>query len=134
MNARLHSPRSFLSFLLSLVTLFAVSCASVGNNFDDSKISEIKKGETTEADLVKMFGEPQNRSISSENGLTLTWIYSEAKVKGESFIPYAGAFMGGTRSKMKTLSVMLADNKVSSFTYSGGGTETRNMTQDTPKN
>jgi hypothetical protein len=128
--------KSFLSLsgILCLLALFAVSCASVGNNFDDSKISEIKKGETTEADLVKMFGEPQNRSISSENGLTLTWIYSEAKVKGESFIPYAGAFMGGTRSKMKTLSVMLADNKVSSFTYSGGGTETRNTTQDTPKN
>jgi hypothetical protein len=128
--------KSFLSLsgILCLLALFAVSCASVGNNFDDSKISQIKKGETTEADLVKLFGEPQNRSISSENGLTLTWIYSEAKVKGESFIPYAGAFMGGTRSKMKTLSVMLADNKVSSYTYSGGGTETRNTTQDTPKN
>jgi outer membrane protein assembly factor BamE (lipoprotein component of BamABCDE complex) len=124
----------FLSGILCFLALFAISCASVGNNFDDSKISQIKKGETTEADLVKMFGEPQNRSISSESGLTLTWIYSEAKVKGESFIPYAGAFMGGTRAKSKTLSVVLADNKVSSYTYSGGGTETRNTTQDTPKN
>jgi outer membrane protein assembly factor BamE (lipoprotein component of BamABCDE complex) len=134
MNARLRSPRTALSFFLSLLAVFAVSCASVGNNFDESKISQIKKGETTEADLVAMFGEPQNRSVNSDSGLTLTWIYSEAKVKGESFIPYAGPFLGGTRSKSKTLSVMLADNKVTSFTYSGGGTETRNMTQDTPKN
>ena len=123
-----------LSGILCCLALFAASCASVGNNFDDTKISQIKKGETTEADLVKMFGEPQNRSVSSENGLTLTWIYSEAKVKGESFIPYAGAFMGGTRAKSKTLSVILADNKVTSFTYTGGGTEIRNTTQDTPKN
>jgi hypothetical protein len=134
MNLYRHSPRSLVSFFLSLLTLFAVSCASVGNNFDESKISEIKKGQTTETDLVGMFGPPQNRSVNSDTGLTLTWIYSEAKVKGESFIPYAGAFMGGTRSKSKTLSVMLADNKVTSYTYSGGGTETRNTTQDTPKN
>jgi len=128
--------KTFLSLfgILSCLVLFAGGCASAGNNFDDSKISQIKKGETTEADLVKLFGEPQNRSINSESGLTLTWIYSEAKVKGESFIPYAGAFMGGTRSKTKTLSVILADNKVSSFTYTGGGAETRNTTQDTPKN
>jgi outer membrane protein assembly factor BamE (lipoprotein component of BamABCDE complex) len=134
MNARLHSPRTALSFFLSLLAVLAMSCASVGNNFDESKISQIKKGETTEADLVAMFGEPQNRSVNSDSGLTLTWIYSEAKVKGESFIPYAGPFLGGTRSKSKTLSVMLADNKVTTYTYSGGGTETRNMTQDTPKN
>ena len=132
MKIRSHSVCAVLSFLL--LTLFAISCASAGNNFDESKISQIKKGETTEADLVAMFGEPQNRSVNSDSGLTLTWIYAEAKVKGESFIPYAGAFMGGTRSKSKTLSVILADNKVTSFTYTGGGTETRNMTQDAPKN
>ena len=134
MNARLHSQRTALSFFLSFLAVFAMSCASAGNNFDESKISQIKKGETTEADLVGMFGAPQNRSVNSDSGLTLTWIYSEARVKGESFIPYAGPFLGGTRSKSKTLSVMLADNKVTSYTYTGGGTETRNMTQDTPKN
>jgi hypothetical protein len=123
-----------LSGLLCGLTLFAVSCASVGNNFDDTKISDIKKGQTTEADLVKMFGDPENRMVNSDSALTLTWIYSEAKVKGTSFIPYAGPFMGGTRSKSKTLSATLTNNLVASFTYSGGGTETRNMTQDTPKN
>jgi outer membrane protein assembly factor BamE (lipoprotein component of BamABCDE complex) len=128
--------KSFLSLsgILCFLALFDMSCASAGNNFDESKISQIKKGQTTEADLIGMFGPPQNRSVNSDTGVTLTWIYSEAKVKGESFIPYAGAFMGGTRSKSKTLSVTLADNKVTSYTYSGGGTETRNMTQDTPKN
>ena len=81
-----------------------------------------------------MFGEPENRSVNSDNATTLTWIYSEAKVKGESFIPYAGAFMGGTKAKNKTLSAVLTNSIVASYTYSGGGMETRNMTQDTPKN
>ena len=123
------------SLALSLVlTLLVAGCASVGNNFDESKIAEIKKGVTTEGDLVKMFGDPQNRTINSDSGLILTWMYSEAKVKGQSFIPYAGAFMGGTKAKNKTLSATLTNDVVASYTFSGGGTETRNMTQDTPKN
>jgi hypothetical protein len=130
----MNKPSLSLSGLLCGLTLFAASCASVGNNFDDTKISDIKKGQTTEADLVKMFGDPENRTVNSDSGLTLTWIYSEAKVKGESFIPYAGAFMGGTKAKNKTLSATLTNDLVASFTYSGGGTETRNMTQETPKN
>jgi hypothetical protein len=83
---------------------------------------------------VKLFGEPQNRTMNSENALILTWMYSEARVKGESFIPYAGAFMGGSRSKLKSLSATLTNNVVASYTFSGGGAESRNMTQDTPKN
>lgn len=124
----------FPSGVLCFVVLFAVSCASVGNNFDESKISEIKKGQTTESDLTNMFGPPENRSINSDNGLTLAWIYSEAKVKGESFIPYAGPFLGGTRAQSKTLSVTLTNSIVARFTYTGGGTETRNTTQATPTN
>ena len=117
-----------------LACLFLCSCASTGNNFDESKLSQIKKGETNEAQLVQLFGQPENRSINSENVTTLTWLYAEASIKGESFIPYAGAFMGGQRSKTKTLLVTLADNKVTNYSFSGGGNETRQTTQSVPKN
>jgi len=75
-----------------------------------------------------------NRGLTSEVTTTLTWMYSEARVKGESFIPYAGPWLGGTRSKEKLLTVTLgADGKVSSFSSSAGGMETRQTTQDAPK-
>jgi len=109
-------------------------CVSVGENFNSGKVAQIKKGETTEAELVQWFGPPENRSINSDGNTTLTWNYVESKVKGESFIPYAGAFMGGTRSKHKMLMVSLgSDGKVTSFNYTGGGIETRGTTQDEPK-
>ncbi len=113
--------------------LLVAGCASTGTNFDESRLSEIRKGETTEAQLVGLFGQPESRSINSENVTTLAWVYAEARVKGESFIPYAGAFMGGTRSKSKTLTVLLAEDKVTGYTFSGGGSESRQMTQETPK-
>lgn len=118
--------------LVASLTAILLGCASVGNNFDQTKVSQIKKGETTESQLVQMFGEPQNRTTDSEGTTTLTWLYSESAVKGESFIPYAGTFMGGTRSKNKSLTVVLKDGKVQSYSSTGGGIETRNMTQGVP--
>src|SRR5260221_165227 len=108
-----------------LVVLAVVGCASVGNNFDSRQISQIKKGETTESDLVTMFGKPVSQGINSENGSSLTWLYTEATVKGETFIPFAGAFVGGANSKTKTLIVRLdQQGKVTGYDYSGGGFET----------
>jgi hypothetical protein len=122
------------SILIALCSALIVGCASTGNNFDEGKLTQIKKGETTEAQLIEIFGQPENRSVNSENVTTLTWMYAEATVKGESFIPYAGAFMGGSRGKSKNLTVTLAENKVTGFTFSGSGSETRQTTQSVPKN
>ena len=124
-----------LNLILSiLLAAWSVGCSSMGQNFDESKVSQIKKGETTEAELIQVFGEPQRRTSNSEGQTILTWIYSESKVKGESYIPYAGHYMHGTRSKSKTLHVTLRDGKVQSFSSTGGGIESRGTTQDVPKN
>ena len=120
--------------LAAAAAILLTACASTGQNFSSDKVTQIKKGETTEAELVQWFGPPENRSLNSEGQATLSWQYGESRVKGESFIPYAGAFMGGQRSKHKSLNVTLgADGKVSRFDYSGGGTESRGTTQDEPK-
>ena len=122
-------------FLVASVAILIAGCASSGQNFNESKVAQIKKGETTEAELIQMFGQPENRSINSEGWTTLVWSYFETKMKGESFIPYAGPFIGGSRSKHKMLMVTLgSDGKVTNFNSSGGGSEMRsNQTQDTPK-
>lgn len=116
-----------------LLTAILLGCASVGENFDERNVSQIKKGETTEAELLQMFGEPQNRTEDSEGTSTLQWTYTESVTKGESFIPYAGPFLGGSRSKSKTLNVILRDGKVVSFASTGGGLESRGTTQSVPK-
>lgn len=117
-----------------MVGLIIAGCASTGQNFDESKVSQIKKGQTTEAELVQMFGQPTNRAISSEGTTMLTWMYIESRVKGESFIPGVGGFVGGTNSKQKYLTATLGpDGTVQNYTSSSGGTETRQTTQDAQK-
>lgn len=127
-NSMLHAA------LIATALACLLGCASTGTNFDEGKVSQIKKGETTEAELIRMFGQAESRGVTSEGMTTLTWMYVESTVKGESFIPFAGPFVGGTRSKQKMLMVTLgADGKVSNFTSSTGGSEMRGTTQDTPK-
>ncbi len=119
--------------LLALASALLAGCASTGNNFDESKVSQIKKGETTEAQLIQMFGEPQSRGVNSEGQTLLTWMYAQSNVKGTSFIPIAGGFVGGANSKSKTLTVTLLDGKVQTFSSNAGGTDTRGTTQGVPK-
>jgi len=125
---------SKIRFILIAITAAVVAgCASVGKNFDESKVAQIKKGETTEAQLVLMFGEPQNRMVNSEGQSILTWMYTQANIRGESFIPIAGAFVGGADTKSKSLNVTLKDGTVQSYSSTGGGMDSRGTTQEVPK-
>jgi hypothetical protein len=116
---------------LKLVAIFAVAiavtgCASVGNNFDENRAANIEKGVTTESDLIRMFGEPNNRTVNGNGTKVLDWTYVQSEVKGESFIPYAGSFLGGTNSAQKSMHVVLnAAGRVADYTVSSGGTEYR---------
>src|SRR6266567_2168249 len=92
-------------------------CASVGNNFDETRVSRIEKGVTTESDLIRMFGPPNNRTVNGNGTRVLEWTYVASQVKAESFIPYAGSFMGGTDSAHKNMRVTLnASGRVTDYT------------------
>jgi hypothetical protein len=120
--------------IVCAAALILAGCASVGKNFDSRRINEIEKGKTTEADLVAMFGEPNNRGQNSSGVKTLMWIYSEARMRGETFIPIAGAFVGGSDVKSKSLFVTLSpDGTVSDYNFSGGGTGIARGVQDDPE-
>ena len=101
------------------------SCASAGNNINESQVGQIRRGTTSEADLIRMFGPPNQRSISGNGESVLTWTYIQANVTPASFIPYAGAFLGGAQSANKSLTVFLRGSRVSNYTYTGGDMEMR---------
>jgi hypothetical protein len=81
-----------VSLRLILSTAFVarmVGYASAGQNFEENKVSQIKKGKTTEAELVQMFGEPQSRGRNPDGTTNLTWQCFESRVKGETVVPIA---------------------------------------------
>jgi outer membrane protein assembly factor BamE (lipoprotein component of BamABCDE complex) len=63
-----------LVFLVS----FLSSCATVGRDFPESRVAEIRIGKTTQDDVLKMFGSPWRVGI--EDGLT-TWTYGKYRYR-----------------------------------------------------
>lgn len=122
------------TLLLTITAALLCGCASVGNNFDSRKLSEVKKGETTEPQLVALFGQPAQRGINEDGVVKLTWIYTELTTKGATFIPVVGMFAGGADTKTKTLIVRLdSAGKVAGYDYSGGGFSATEGTQNDPE-
>src|SRR5690554_663772 len=63
-------------------TIFAVllaallsACASSGTKMDASKTDQLAIGQTTQSDMMQMFGSPLAQSYDDEGRLTLTWHY-----------------------------------------------------------
>jgi hypothetical protein len=71
------------------------------------KINEIRIGQTTEADLVHLFGTPTTRSIDLAHNITVDWFRS-VPAPPQSYIPLIGSFLGGLDVDAQQLSVYLS--------------------------
>lgn len=100
--------KTTLSILITAALL--AGCASAGRPIAQQNVSQIKTGVTTETDLVRLFGPPNSKSLSSEGKTLMMWVYSESQVKGTTFIPIVGAFAGGVNSRTQTLQVLIGRN------------------------
>ncbi len=115
-------PKTILS--LSLVAILA-GCASSGRKFDTQAASQIQKGTTTKAQVQQLVGLPQNIGKDSDGNETWTYAYTRATAKGTSFIPIAGAFMGGVDTQDQRFVVKFNPEGVVTFTdLSFGGMST----------
>jgi len=113
---------SIFNLLLAIVLLGMTGCTTMGNQYDASRVDDIVVGQTTEAELIDWFGEPQSRTRSSNQEIVLAWTYFHAQTRGSTFIPIAGAFIGGSDQESQNLSVTLdSDGKVKTFSESSGG-------------
>jgi len=115
----------FFSILLAVSITAGISgCSSSGKKIEQSNVSQIIKGQTTEADLVRMFGPPSNRMANSNGTVMLMWSYFSHDMNAASFIPYAGMVLGGSKSESQNLHVTLGPNgKVQDYSSSTGGSE-----------
>lgn len=105
----------------------AGGCASSshGTKIDNDKVSQIQKGSTTKEEVVQMFGPPMHSSLMGDGRRMMMYHYTESKqqVKGQSFIPVAGAFMGGSKGTIRQQQLQIVlnkDNVVEDFELNDG--------------
>jgi len=115
-----------LAFVIILVSLTITGCvSSTGQRVETDKVSQIKKGVTTRAEVEALLGQPTNVTVVGNGKRMMFYQYWEARAKGESFIPYAGMFVGGTNNRQQMLQIMLDENNVvEDYEFNDRATET----------
>ncbi len=70
--------------IAALVVAMGLSagCYTMGREYNDASVSEVKVGVTTESELITKFGQPDYTTVNSDGSKVLTWSY----VAGSNFI------------------------------------------------
>ncbi|MFK3840137.1 hypothetical protein [Serratia sp. NPDC087055] len=93
------------------------STAGAGKDFDQTKISSIQKGKTTESDLLSSLGEPVKKEVVSAD--ETKWIYekitSTAAVRVFSTKPKID-------TKRKALEVLIKNGVVTNYAFTDNAT------------
>jgi outer membrane protein assembly factor BamE (lipoprotein component of BamABCDE complex) len=95
------------NFLAAVLAFAIVGCSSVGTPIAQDKVKQIRLGLTTEPDLLLLFGNPSTKTLDPSGAMVLTWVYSSASTKPETFVPIAGPFIGGYSTKVQQLTVLI---------------------------
>lgn len=103
--------------MLALIACL-IGCTTGGTQFDETKVTQITKGQTTEQDLLQLFGKPYHRTTKSNGTTILIWMYYATSLKAQSMVPIAGPFMGGMKKHQKRLSVAIVEGKVTAYSLS----------------
>ena len=93
-----------------LVTAILLSTCLTSWGFPKSitqqEISQIRIGQTTEADLLNLFGPPTTRFVDMSH-ISLDWFRS-VPMPAASYLPFIGELTGGLNIEAQQLSVVLS--------------------------
>jgi outer membrane protein assembly factor BamE (lipoprotein component of BamABCDE complex) len=116
-------PEYFKRILVIAVLLFA-GCATAGKEVASDKVSQIQKGVTTEADVLKLLGTPQTKTLSSDGKVIMLYQFTKVKTKPATLIPVVGLLAGGMDMRMQMLTILVGtDGKVENYTLNDSMTD-----------
>lgn len=97
---------------LAFFIVFLGGCASSGTPINLAAVKQMEKGVTTQDQVKNQLGSPTSAGITSEGESYFMYVFSRTQVKGESFIPIVGAFVGGSTSDIQTLQMWFTEGGV----------------------
>jgi len=110
--------------ITAIAALALIGCASHGRQLDTNYIDTIKKGETTEKELISNLGAPMTVSIMPDGLKLMMYMHVYSQAKASSYIPIVGSFAGGTDTDTQMLQIWIdQDGLVKNFVYSNNESE-----------
>jgi len=99
--------------MIALSAIFFSACftpkAVIGVPLDKEKVDLIVKNQTTEAEILEMFGEPVNKVMMGDQ-VQWMYIYQDSNVK-------MGLASSTTKGRYQKLDVQIKDGVVTNFVY-----------------
>jgi len=95
--------------VLALAVALA-GCAAGGVKVADGQLTSFKAGETTKAQVIASLGAPSMQMRLADGTSMVIYSHYEAKVRPETFIPFVGAFVGGSDSTSNTATLRFDAN------------------------
>ena len=99
-------------FLLVLLCLSLVGCATIGKPMKETQLTQLQDGVTTQEEVLKIMGEPSDKTIIDTGEEKWTFIYARTKPTWSTFVPYVGLLESGTVTKGQKLEILFDINKV----------------------
>ena len=109
--------RSLGWLVVAIACVPAAGCVSAGNSSiaeatTASVSSELVKGQTTQAQVRRIYGDPIKTSFSSNGRETWEYEFSRLQSKPTNFIPYVNLVHSGAEGHKKSLVIFFDTNKV----------------------
>ena len=105
------------------VAILLAGCVSVGRKIDQSKVAEIKTGQTTRAQVIQLIGSPDQITSMGNGYLMFHYMFVRSTPTAATYVPIVGAFAGGANVQNESLSITFTNDVVSSLVNSYGGND-----------
>jgi hypothetical protein len=82
------------SLVLVIMAMCGSGCVSSGAQVTDQQVASIKTGQTTEADLINMWGQPRSSQMTMNGNKQLAWVHVEMTNFMDPFGPHHNSEKG----------------------------------------
>ncbi len=90
-----------------LLSTCLTTLAFAPRTITQAHVNQIRLGQTTEPELVALFGTPTTRFVDLRNSVSLDWFRSRP-IPPAGYLPLIGQFLGGLDVEAQQLSVVLS--------------------------
>jgi outer membrane protein assembly factor BamE (lipoprotein component of BamABCDE complex) len=122
-NKRSNALRAIFAGLAALV---CAGCVSSGTQVSEATASQFKEGVTTERDVIRVLGEPQQTTVMQNHHRLLVYVGISAHATAATYVPVVGLFAGGAKGTHSTATFDFDQNGIlTSMSHSTGQTDVR---------
>lgn len=112
--------------IAAIALALLIGCASSGVKVDPDKTKQIVEGQSTKADVIALFGNPNMVTMDTNGKETLMYSYAKTKAGIINFIPVAGVFSQEYNTEVQQYIVLIGtDGKVEKAVMNASNQQTK---------